>query len=374
MVLAAAATITFWLAREPDSLPTEVENILQLRDLPANRWVKFHEEKPGTWRRQGHAGTAFDSKRGTLLIFGSDTHGEDWDNAVHEFNPRLKRWETHYPAAGPETYRADEAGRPIAGTGMTLPWAMHTYDAIEYHPGLDALVVTSTTEHNPKGSTVPGIKQQPTWIYSLADRRWAPFNNNGKASPPFFGGSSAYDARRDALIAYRGDVWELDLAAGEWRRAAAGHHQLHHTMIFAKPRGTAFVFGNYAPTTTIWSYRPGATIGVAGTWEKLEPGGDPCPPYGIAPVAYDPLQDVFVLVVDDVVPGSPADAKATSASTYFYDPAANAYVRLPRADLPAVGMNYMMAWDPTNEVVFLCTGGHGGMVTVWAMRPTRRDR
>ena len=373
-VLLIGIGVALWLTHQADDLPPELENALQLRDLPANRWVKYHEEKPGTWHRQGHAGMAYDSKRGTLLIFGSDTHGEDWDNAVHEFDPRLKRWTTHYSPAHPETYRADEAGRPVAGTGTLLPWAMHTHDAIEYHAGLDALVVSSTPAHNPKGKSVTGITQQPTWIYSLADRRWTPFNNNGKPSPTFFGGSSAYDTPRDTLIAYRGAIWELDTAAGEWRRTAGGHHDLHHTMIFSQPRGAAFVFGNYTPTTTIWSYRPGATIGEAGTWEKLEPRGDPCPPYDIAPVAYDASQDLFVLVVDNEDASSSPAKNATSASTYLYDPAANAYKKLPSADLPPVGMNFMMVWDSTNEVMFLVTGDWDSAVTVWAMRPARPGR
>ena len=373
-VALAAAVAAAWLSRPSDDLPPEVENALQLRNLPANRWVKYHEERPGGWRRQGHAGMAFDSRRGSLLIFGSDTHGEDWDNAVHEFQPGPKRWETHYAAAGPETYRADEAGRPVAGKGTLLPWAMHTYDAIEYHPGLDALVVMATTEHNPRAAQVPGLAQQPTWIYELSTRRWRAFANQGRPSPSFFGGSSAYDERRHALMAYRGAIWELDLAAGEWRRAADGHHQLHHTMVYAPARGAAFVFGDYRPTNAIWSYRPGASIGEAGRWERHQPGGDPCPAYGIVPVAYDAARDVFVLVVDDVAPGSMSKRSARSASTYLYDPAANTYTRLPDADLDPVGMNFMMAWDSRHQVVFLVTGDHEGVVTVWAMRPARQGR
>ena len=31
----------------------------------------------------------------------------------------------------------------------------------------------------------------------------------------------------------------------------------------------------------------------------------------------------------------------------------------------------MMAWDRNHEVVFLVTGGSGGVVTVWAMRPKK---
>jgi hypothetical protein len=34
-------------------------------------------------------------------------------------------------------------------------------------------------------------------------------------------------------------------------------------------------------------------------------------------------------------------------------------------------MNFMMAWDRNDEVVFLVTGGWEGVVTVWAMRPKK---
>ncbi len=369
--LAAGGSAWYWTTRRGDDSLAAVDNLLELRNLPANRWVRYHEEKPGHWSRQGHAGMAFDPRRGSLLIFGSDTHGQDWDNAVHEFSPALRRWETHQPAADPKTYRVDADGRPVAGRDAVQPWAMHTYDAIEVHPGLDALVVMSTTEHTPVPPGLARQSRQPTWLYDLSTRRWRPFGNNGKPAPSFFGGSSAYDDRRQALIAYRGAIWELDAAAGEWRRAAAGHHQLHHTMVWAPGRGAAYVFGDYQPTTAVWSYRPGALIGAPGRWEKHEPGGDTCPAYTIVPVAYDAAQDVFVLVVDDPVPGAAPRTGASSASTYLYDPEANAYTRIPGAEMAPVGMNYMMAWDRLNGVVFYVTGDRGGVVTVWAMRPAK---
>jgi hypothetical protein len=80
---------------------------------------------------------------------------------------------------------------------------------------------------------------------------------------------------------------------------------------------------------------------------------------------------VFVLVVDDVDAGASPRAPATSASTYLYDPEANAYRKLPETSLPAIGMNYMMAWDRNHGVVFLVTGDWRGTVTVWAMRPRK---
>jgi len=99
VALTGAALVAIWVGfgRAGGDLPIEVENSLYLRNLPTNRWVRYHEEQPGAWSRQGHAGMAFDRKRGTLLIFGSDTHGENWDNSVHEFDPRRRRWAVRWP-------------------------------------------------------------------------------------------------------------------------------------------------------------------------------------------------------------------------------------------------------------------------------------
>lgn len=368
---AVLAGAWLWRGGGHGRLPPEIEQSLQLHNLSPNRWLKFHEERPGDWSRQGHAGMAFDTKRGTLLIFGSDTHGEDWDNAVHEFDPRRKRWETHRPSAGPETYRVDAYGAPVAGTAAPMPWAMHTYDAIEYHPGLDALVVMSTTEHNPAARSMPGIKRQPTWIYDLSTRSWRQFGSAGDGARAFFGGSSAFDEQRGVLFAYRGGLWEMDVAAGVWRKASsASHHDMHHTMVYDTRRGKLFVFGDYRPSNQVWTYHPGATADD-GRWTSRQPKGDPCPPYSSVPVAYATSQDLFVLVVDNAEPGPPPRPRATSASTYFYDPDADTYTKLPEADLPPVGMNYMMAWDRRHEVAFLVTGDRNGTVTVWALKPRK---
>lgn len=369
-VAGASAAVAAYVAVSPaDDLPDELANALYLRSLPANRWVKYHEETPRTWSRQSHAGLAFDTRRGSLLVFGSDTHGENWDNSVHEFHPLRRRWETHYPQAGPETYRGDDKGRPVSGTDSVLPWAMHTYDAIEYHPRLDALLVAGSPLHNPKTRTLGGIKEHPTWLYDLKTRRWSTFPNNGKATPGFFGGAAVYDERRQIMVGYKDRVWELDLQAGEWRQASGeGHHDLHHTLGYDSRRGDLYAFGGYTRTNEVWRYRPGAAAGERPAWTKLRPAGDPCPPYTTVPVAYDASNGVFLLVVD--MPAPSRQGRATAASTFVYDPEANAYSKLPEAGLDAVAMNYMMAWD-RNHGVFLLVTGRDGVVTVWALRLQR---
>jgi hypothetical protein len=94
------------------------------------------------------------------------------------------------------------------------------------------------------------------------------------------------------------------------------------------------------------------------------PLGTPFPPGQHFPVAYDSDHGVFLLVVDntryaeDEKGRRKPTARARSSSTFVYDLGSNRCVRLPDADLQPMGMNYMMAYDPTTS--FLPTGNHGG--------------
>ncbi len=48
-----------------------------LRELPVGKWVTLHQQRVDDevfFGRQNHGGSAFDSKRGRLVLFGSDTH------------------------------------------------------------------------------------------------------------------------------------------------------------------------------------------------------------------------------------------------------------------------------------------------------------
>ena len=63
----------------PQPLPAPLANP-QLLELPARRWVKIHQQAPGdvvTFVRQKHGGSAYDSRRGQLVLFGSDTHARN---------------------------------------------------------------------------------------------------------------------------------------------------------------------------------------------------------------------------------------------------------------------------------------------------------
>ncbi len=346
----------------------------KLLNLPPNRWIKFHQPAKADWRRQQHAGIAYDSKRGTLLIFGSDTHGSNWDNSVHAFDPVTERWTDHYPPAPKETYRADEEGHAIAGKDRPLPWAMHTYDNIVYDPHLDAMVVTALPEHNPINKKVPKAKVHPTWIYDLKTHEWRILPNRGKPYPKFFAAASAYDSDRDVIVAYKWGIWELGPQRKEWTKAAGGaNHQMHYTMDYDSKHKALVVFGDYRSTNAVSVYTPGAVAGAKGTWEKKLPGGDACPPGQTLPVAFDSDHGVFLLVPDNTrfikdEKGRTQRLEPQSSSTFIYDLGTNRYTRLPDADLPPVKMNYMMVYEHFHNVFLLVTGDWRKPPIVWALR------
>jgi hypothetical protein len=354
---------------------------VKLLTLPANRWVRIAPKLPEfihkipfayvrnlvpvprqDWSRQRHAGLAFDSKRDTLLIFGSDSHGENWDNSVHEFSPLTLEWTTHYPASPKETYRANEQGFAIAGEKEIYPWAMHTFDNIVYAPEIGSLIVSSKVDHTPPPTEeAKKTHANPTWIYHLNSHRWEILRQ--KDAPSFFGAGSTYDASTASVWAYQhGQLWRLDLNQGEWKKIP-GHNgadlQMHFTMTTDVLRHQFMFFGDYGKSNAIWVYTPSSNPDQEGSWEKRQPTGDPCPKAGSFPVAYDSRQGVFLLIPDE----SPQ-----RSVTLVYSPSDNRYIRVNGADMPANGMNYMMEYDPYNHVFLLVTGDWKTPVAVWAFR------
>lgn len=362
----------------------------RLLALEPNLWVELPVLAGKSPARRAHAGAVYDRRRGTILVFGADTHFHDFNNSVYEFDPLYQTWRTHYESAIPTSYRVDGKGRPVAGRNRLLPWAMHVYDNIVYDPTLDALVVTSAPKHN----SIRGADRarNPTWIYGIANRRWRILENRGAASPVFFAAGSTYDSARDVIVAYnalkidgpiaiggeglpkRGGLWELGPDRREWKLADPGsRHSYGINVGYDAKHGKVVVFGDTPPTSRLSIYTPGRQAGAQGRWETREPGGDRVPPFRNSPVAFDPGNGVFLLVVDDETGGL--------SRTYLYDYATNRYTRLPRAELPKQGMNFMMVYDTRHEVFLLVTGKYAkGMgktpIQIWALKldPAQLDR
>ena len=169
--------------RNPESTVERKLN-LDLLDIPIGVWIKIHQQRPSDkvrFKRQSHAGSAFDTKRGRMIIFGSDTHGNDWSNSPLFFDIATLEWSRLYPDDDPSTYRVNSQGIPVAGVDGDHPWAMHTFGAVDYDPVGDALIVSSYPQHLEPGRFTdvladvwPKIRRHPTWILDLEKNKWRP--------------------------------------------------------------------------------------------------------------------------------------------------------------------------------------------------------
>jgi hypothetical protein len=377
-ILVVVCLITVCLALVPQAADALNPKLLK---LPPNRWVELHKPAASDWSRQAHAGLAYDSRRGTLLMFGSNTHGLNWDNTVHEFDPEAESWVTHAPEAPEASYRADSLGRAVAGGQPPQPWATHTYAGLAYDPQRDGLIVAAQPDHNPIIKKIPDAKIHPTWFYSQARHQWQMLPDSNQPPPRFFGAAAAYDERRGIAVAYHWGIWELlpegpgrDGSGTTWVRVSKeNHHHLHYSLVYDSRRGNFAVFGDYQNSNEVWIYTPGQRPGEAGHWEKRVPGGDGAPRSQAFPVAFDRDQSVFLLApgntaFESLPSGRERAHQGPTNSTFVYDPDANRYIRLPDADLPALGMNFMMAYDTHHKVFLLVTGKALEAPTVWAMK------
>lgn len=347
--------------------PSATHNTDLLR-LPQGVWTKIHQQSgdgQATFKRQLHGGSAFDARRGRLMLFGSDTHREDWDNTVRFFDVSALRWSQSYPEDDPQTYRVNADGVPVAGIAGQRPWAMHAFDAVEYDPQADTLVVSSQPQHmapdKPWGmdkALWKQIKRHPTWLYSIADNRWQALPAK---MPKFFPYATTFDPNRNVVIGTNPDgFWELAGAPPSWRRIAKGTPRAWHTSAaYDADRDTVVLFGTNKRSNAVWQYRRGDKAGrKMPTPGQRPPGGESVPL-----VYHAGLQRIVALV---------ANRQTKTTETWLYATADDTWTRVASGDLPFnIGMNYHAAYDERHDLLLLVANLPGDPVAVWALRLAR---
>ena len=340
----------------------------ELRSIPTGAWLKIHQQGgdgPDDFARQYHGGAAFDPVRGRLMLFGSDTHSTNWDNSVRFFDMGSLRWSSAYPPDDPTTYRVNADGIPVAGVDGGRPWAMHTFDAVEFDPISDRLIVASHPEHmSPKKSWGVArhlweqIESHPTWSYSVGENRWQPIAAQGTS---FFAYGATFDHYRRVFIGVKsGGYWELDIDSGRWTKMAKGAPQAwHNAAAFDSDLKTVVSFGTNKLADDVWQYRLGEEQG------RLMPTpGDRPPGADSVPLVYHPgIQRVVALVEIKEADGS------GSTETWLYATADDVWQRVPTATIPfAIGMNYDMVYDPNHALLVLVANYPKEPVAVWVLR------
>ncbi|MGH7391144.1 MAG: hypothetical protein ACREM3_17055 [Candidatus Rokuibacteriota bacterium] len=348
----------------------------RLASLPAGTWIEIHRQQPTDpvrFRRQAHGGSAFDTRRGRIVLFGSDTHGEDWTNSPLFFDLASLTWARAYPDDPPSTYRITSEGLPVAGIDGSRPWAMHTFAAVTYDALNDRLVVASLPAHLEPGRFTdamahlwPKIRRHPTWLFELGPRRWRPL---GPPDVDFFPYATAYDSHRAVVVGHRPEgVYELAMRERDpvWRRVASASPTGYHTnAVYDSRRRLVVVAGGNRLSNAIVVYDPETSHDR----QMPTPGARP-PAFEHAPMAFHERKGVTVVLVDrpaeEAPPGGPRPGRA---ETWLYDATADAWSRAPHAGLPfRSGMNYNLHYDALHDLLLLVAEEPGGPAAVWASR------
>ena len=330
-------------------------------------WIQLHEQKPTdavVFRRQPHGGSAFDSRRGRLVLFGSDSHGEDWSNSPRFFELSTLRWTQAYADDDPATYRVNAGGIPVAGPNGDHPWAMHTFGAVVYRDAHDDIIVASYPAHMVPGRFTdamahawPKIRKHPTWRFDLATNRWEALAIEPQHFFPF---AAAYDRDRDLVYGYRSEgVFALGGRPPAWRMAVSpGRTGYHNNMVYDARHKALVVFGSHQNSNDVVVYNPARRF-----HDTMPTSGRRPPPSQHNPMAFHARLGRTVVLIDE------GEGAKRRAQTWLYDLGADAWTRVAGATLPfAVGMNYNMAYDAADDALLLVANPPDAPTAVWALR------
>jgi hypothetical protein len=248
------------LDREP--APSQLARNPILLKLEPNQWVKIHEAKPGetTFRRQPHGGSCFDSKRGRLVLFGSDSHGRDFTNSPLFFSPVELKWSRAYEDDPKETYQVTEAGLAVAGKKGNHPWATHTFGSVMYDPARDEMLVPIFDDHLVPGRFTdafkdlwPRIKRKPTWVYQVDKEEWTPLPGDGVNCFPH---CAAFDTDRKVAVAVKPDgIHELAGEPHVWKKVTkSGFFGWHTNCAYDSKHKAVVVFGSNENRNDVAAY------------------------------------------------------------------------------------------------------------------------
>lgn len=331
------------------------------------RWLIIHEQTATDevkFVRQAHGGSAYDSRRGRLILFGSDTHGDDWQNNVYFFDIEKRQWQTRYAPDEPATYHVNKQGIAVAGQNSDHPWAMHTFAALSYDELHDALVVSSYPKHMQPGrftsaleSVWHKVKSHPTWILNLQNNKW-----NYLPSPAvhFFPYTTRYDPFNGRVIGYRDDgVYQLSLKTKRWKQLTKKSYLGYHNNSVVDLRHKCLiVMGSDENRNDVVVFNL-----LNGDHRIMPTAGIRPPKAQHFPMAYHQRLGVTVALIE---------AKQTAkkkTQTWIYDLGRDSWRRIASADLNfPLGMNYNMEYDSLHDTLLLVTEKPKGVTSVWALK------
>lgn len=333
-----------------------------LASIPKGRWIKVHQQSSEDtvhFIRQEHAGGVFHPYKGQLLLFGSNTHGTEWNNTVYSFDLKTLQWSEAYPADSPSTYTIDYKGIPIAGRLKNHPWAMHTFGALAYDQRHDKLVVASYPGHlSPEsyGGTLANqwakIKTHPTWVYDASTHTWESHSNN---TQQFFPYAVAYNSDRSVITGFKPDgIFDWSKEIG-WKKVGTGIYPDWHTNVVYDSINHVFIlYGGNDFGNDVYAYAAGEKTVLKMPTIGQRPKGDQS-----VPMAFHPKIGQTIVLIDS----------DESAKTWLYDYKKDQWQYVEGGDFPyLIGMNYTLVYDSHHDVLVLVNSPANEETAVWALK------
>ncbi len=341
--------------------------------IPAGVWVDIPttgEAAPKVF----HAGATIAPERSEVYFFGSDTHhptelehGES--NSLWRLNLETLRWSKDYEQDPKSSYRILPDSQTVTTSGR--PWAMHTFDCVEWDPSVGRIVVISHPVHtrfSPEkrfpmfgGEWFKSLKSSH-WEYNPETKQWYRFNFD---PPTLFARAMVLDPERNQLIATSGDsTWVFDRATSRWNRYGRGSvGGWHLSMVYDTYTGQALLLGRNTGSDTLYAWKPERR-----QWRTVQVKGRAMPANGAA-IAYDTKNNVMLYIANDN--DNQYNNPGGRSVTFIYHSADRRWERLAIDSPELYGMNYLTQYDPVRNV-FLhfekSPAVTGERIRVWALR------
>lgn len=307
-----------------------------------------------------HAGGVLDPATSILYFFGSDTHGDEWDNQVWSYNPVTMTWARSYPEDAPTTYRYRD-GRKTTTTGH--PWAMHSFAMNAWDAAGGRLVMGAWQMHyDPKGlphANVPREAPESWWQYEPASNAWTP-----AARGPDLGlGHLCYVPSLGRVIGFSGDNEPVTLydPAKRTFQAFTGFHgraPSGYTLRSAyDSRRDRLLLVSWDKGPNVWAFHLKEK-----RWSNL--GVRNRPPGGIyGSWDYDQSADAIVSLWPDHPDGA-FNNESGKSRTFLVDLSRSTYMEVKTEPAPPyTGMSFRVLHDPRHQVTLAVEGN-----TVWSFK------
>jgi hypothetical protein len=355
------------------SLSTAVGSDFDWDSMPSGEWVvvpTFGEAAPKVF----HGGAAIAPDRDTVFFFGSDTHSptdleKGESNALWRLNLQSRIWTQDYEQDPIGSYRVLPDGECVTDSGR--PWAMHTFDAVEYDPTTRKIVVVSYPLHTRFRPEERFPQFEGDWFKHLAPSHWE--YDPGKKSwlrldsgaPNLFAKALAWDPKRQQMIGHDGaQTYHFRREKGRWEsiEVASSSAGYHLTMVYDSFADKILLLGRNGGSDVLYAYDPDRTL-----WSVVSVKGSTIPANG-ATIAFDTKNQVMLYLANAY--HNQYHNPTGKAVTFLYHSREQRWQKVEIQSPELYGMNYLMQYDPVRNVFlhFEKSTDTGDRLKVWAFR------